>query len=165
MRSDSRLQWAELIATVGVLVSLVFVGLELRQNTSVARAQARNDLASLSQDWLLVLGQDPAANRAWRGSWYDDAPGGLSAVEESQAYYMMIALVRRLEVAYFHHQEGLIPEEALANYGMDSPVFESPDFRVEFWPGVRENFDPDFVSFFESLQGLQDVPRTPEEHG
>jgi hypothetical protein len=78
----------------------------------------------------------------------------LSAVEESQAYYMMIALVRRLEATYFHHQEGLIPEEALANYGMDSPVFESPRFRRGFWPTVRENFDPQFVKFFESMQGL-----------
>jgi hypothetical protein len=154
MREHSKLQWAETIATVGVLVSLVFVGLELRQNTAVARAQARNDLAMLAQDWLLVLGQDPTANRAWRAYWYDDDQGPLSAVDESQAYYLMIALVRRLEATYFHHQEGLIPQEALKNYGMDSPVFDSPRFRTEFWPTVRNNFDPQFVSFFELVQGL-----------
>jgi hypothetical protein len=153
-RGHSGMQWAELIATIGVLVSLIFVGLELRQNTAVARAQARNDLATLAQDWLLVLGQDSAANRAWNGYWYDDDVRPLSPVEESQAYYMMIALVRRLEATYFHHQEGLIPREALANYGMGSGVFESSRFRTEFWPAIRVNFDPEFVSFFESVQGL-----------
>ena len=153
-RGHSKLQWAELIATVGVLVSLIFVGLELRQSTLVARAQARSELATLDQDWLLVLGQDPATTRAWRVYWYDDDLGSLSPVEESQAYYMMIAMVRRLEATYFHHQEGLIPREALANYGMGSGVFGSPRFRTEFWPAIRENFDPDFVIFFESVQGL-----------
>jgi len=154
LRGHSKLQWAELIATVGVLVSLIFVGLELRQNTSVARAQARSELAALDQEWLLILGQDPAATRAWRAYWYDDDLGPLSPVEEGQAYYMMIAMVRRLETTYFHHQEGLIPREALATYGMGSGVFESRRFRTEFWPAIRENFDPAFVNFFESVQGL-----------
>lgn len=154
LRGHSKMQWAELIATFGVVVSLIFVGLELRQSTAVARAQARSELATLAQDWLLVLGQDSAANRAWIGYWSDEDLGPLSPVEESQAYYMMIALVRRLEVTYFHHQEGLIPREALANYGMGSGVFEGARFRTEFWPTIRENFDPEFVSFFESVQGM-----------
>jgi len=153
-RGHSKLQWAELLATVGVLVSLIFVGLELRQTTSVARAQARSELATLDQEWLLVLGQDPETTRAWRVYWYDDDLGSLSHVEESQAYYMMIAMVRRLETTYFHHQQGLIPREALANYGMGSGVFKGVRFRTEFWPTIRENFDPEFVSFFESVQGL-----------
>jgi hypothetical protein len=154
LRGHSKLQWAELIATVGVLVSLVFVGMELRQNTLVARAQARSELATLDQEWLLALGQDPAAARAWRVYWYDDDLGPLSPVEESQAYYIMIAMIRRLETTYFHHQQGLIPREALANYGMGSGVFASSRFRTEFWPVIRGNFDPEFVSFFESVQGL-----------
>ena len=153
-RGHSKLQWAELIATLGVLISLVFVGLELRQSTSVARAQARSDLAELGQGWLLTLAQDSDATRAWRVYWYDEELAPLSPEEEGRAYYLMIALVRRLEATYFHHQEGLIPEAALGNYGMRSGVFESLRFRTEFWPAIRETFDPDFASFFESVQGL-----------
>ena len=96
MGDRSRIQWVELVATIGVLVSLVFVGFELRQNTAVARAQARNDLAALGQELLLVLGQDSAANRAWRITWIDEELSEPSATEASQAYYMMIAMIRRL---------------------------------------------------------------------
>lgn len=148
------MQWAELVATIGVIVSLVFVGLELRQNTAVARAQARNELAALAQDWLLVLAQDSAANRSWTAYWYgDDDPGDATETDASRARYMMIALVRRLETIYFNHREGLIPEEALANYGMRSGAFDSPRFWADFWPELRETFDPDFVPFFESVHG------------
>ena len=69
--SPSKMQWAELVTTIGVLVSLIFVGLEVRQNTAVARAQARNDLASLSQEWLLAMAQDPTLNRAFMAYWLE----------------------------------------------------------------------------------------------
>ena len=68
----SRLQWVELVTTIGIVVSLVFVGLEIRQNTSVARAQARIDMATITQDWLLVLAQDPALTRAFDLYWNEE---------------------------------------------------------------------------------------------
>ena len=132
-------------------MSVAFVGFELQANTSVARAQARNDLAALSQEWLLVLGQDSAANRAWRATWSPD-PGSPppSAAEANQAYYLMIAMVRRVETIYHHYQEGLIPIEALSNYGIGTPAFRGVRFREEFWPEMRQQFDAGFVEFFES---------------
>lgn len=150
----SRMQLVELVATFGVLISLVFVALELRQNTAVARGQARNDLATLAQEFLLLLGQDPVANRAWRGHWQDEDVGALTPTDRSQAYYLMIAMVRRLETTYLHHRESLIPEAALESYGMRSPVFDGPRFRTEFWPRSRGMFDPDFTRYFEARLGL-----------
>ena len=48
----------ETLAALGVIASLVFVGVEIQQNTAVARSQARNDLATLNQEWLMQLASD-----------------------------------------------------------------------------------------------------------
>lgn len=37
--------WLEIVAAFGVILSLLFVGFEIRQNTTIARGQARQDLA------------------------------------------------------------------------------------------------------------------------
>ena len=150
----SRWQWAELVTTVGVLVSLVFVGLEIRQNTSVARGQARTDLATLNQDWLMGMAGDPALFRSFEAHWLEQPDIALSPLEEQQAFLAMVAVVRRLENAYLFYEEGLIPEEALGSYGMKAPWFELPPFRKEFWPGIRDTFDPNFVAFANRTWGL-----------
>ena len=146
----SRLQWVELVTTIGIVVSLVFVGLEIRQNTSVARAQARIDMATITQDWLLVLAQDPALTRAFDLYWNEER-SELTAVDESQAQRAMIALLRRLEAAYLLYQEELIPEQALGSYGVVSPYLGRPRFQDEFWPNIRGGFDETFVRFIEAI--------------
>jgi hypothetical protein len=145
----SRLQWAELITTLGVLVSLVFVGFEIRQNTAVARGQARTDLATLNQDWLMAMAADSALQRYFNVHWLED-DGELSRVQVVQAQNAMIAMVRRLENAFLFFREGLIPEGALRSYGMRGPWFERSRFRNEFWPYFKDTFDPEFVAFAES---------------
>ena len=39
----------ETLAALGVIASMVFVGMEIRQNTAVARASAHNDLVAGAQ--------------------------------------------------------------------------------------------------------------------
>ena len=147
-------QWAELVTTVGVLVSLVFVGLEIRQNTAVARSQARTDLATLNQDWLMGMASDPALFRSFQARWLDEPDAQLTPLEQQQAFLAMVAVVRRLENAYLFYEENLIPEEALGSYGMRSPWFDLAPFREDFWPGIRDTFDPGFVAFANRTWGF-----------
>ena len=68
-RSEQVRTWVEIIATVGVVLSLLFVGYEIRQNTAMARGEARQDLAALNQEWLLTLGQDAEFEALWNKVW------------------------------------------------------------------------------------------------
>ena len=153
-RSRSTRQWAELVTTIGVLLSLLFVGFEIQQNTAVARAQSRNELASLTQEWLHVLSQDALLNYAYVTYWSDGDITELTDTEMSQAQMFMTSLVVRLEATYLNHEQGLLPEEALRSYGMGAGVFASLRFRNEFWPEIRAEFNAEFVRFAESEWGM-----------
>lgn len=48
----------EIVGTVGVVLGLVFVGTEIRQNTLASRAQARQALAAQNWDFLLRIAED-----------------------------------------------------------------------------------------------------------
>ena len=76
--------WIEIVATVGVVISLLFVGYEIRQNTAMARGQARQELAALNQEWLLTLGQDAEYEALWN-AWLPRSDVTLTEDQERRA--------------------------------------------------------------------------------
>ncbi len=150
-------QWRELAAALGVIVSLLFVGYEIRQNTQVARGQARQQLAALNQEWLVLQSQDAEFNDLWTRAW-GGQDSTLTPAEWRRAQFMMTLNLRRLENVYFQHAEGLVDESALNSYGFqrtteNSDRYRTPRFR-EFWKERRAGYDPEFARFFEEKMGL-----------
>lgn len=146
----------ETVGFIGVVGSLVFVGMQIRQGTAVARGQARQDLAALNQEWLILLSTDSVFNRAFTKAWIEESDS-LTPYEESVAVWSMRLNVRRLENAYFQFAEGLVDESALDSYGFQATVtFRSTKFRA-FWVDERNAYDPDFVRYFEERFDLTGV--------
>ena len=59
----------EILAGAAVVASLVFVGLELRQNTAAVRAQTRQGLADQNTEFVSLISGTPELARAWAVRW------------------------------------------------------------------------------------------------
>jgi len=148
---QSRLtQWLEITAAVGVILSLLFVGFEIRQNTAIARGQARQDLAQLNQEWLVLLSQDVEYEALFDKA-YGPNPQELSPVEDRRAQYIMTVHLRRLENVYLQYREGLVDESALFAYGFSRVGIMNTQRFERYWRelGWRSAFDPGFADFLE----------------
>ncbi len=144
----------ELIATIAVVISLLFVGYEVRQNTKLARAQARHALAELNQDWLKYASQKET-NDIWYKVWYTDEE--VTPSEWRRGSFMMTIHLRRFENVFFQYSEGFFDDSALHSYGLqDKEVFRTPRFS-EYWIGEnwRSGFNQDFVAYFEAAKDIQ----------
>ena len=142
----------EVVGFLGVAASLLFVGLEIRQNTAAARGQTRQDLAALNQEWLTLLAADSAFSELYFRAWSED--GEVAPHELRRVEFMIVLEMRRLENVFFQHREGLVDDSALQSYGLQDLDIAHPRFR-EWWvdQGWRSAFDPEFVSFQESRPG------------
>jgi len=163
-----RIQWKELVAALGVVLSLLFVGYQIRQNTLVARGQTRQNLATLNQQWLILQSQDAEFHELWRRAWIA-SDTTLSSSDSARANFMMLLNLRRLENVYFQFSEGLVDESALRSYGLQPSaailsVYRGPRFRA-YWEKTRESFHPGFVRFFEENVGLRTATETRESRG
>ena len=146
------MRWRELVAALGVIVSLAFVGLQIRQSTAVARGQVRQELASLNQDFLSLM-TDEDLSRIWIRAWESEEELELEREEELRASMLMNMTLRRFENVFFQFSEGLIDESALGSYGLQrTSVFGSTRFR-RLWMNVRPGFDAEFVAYFEGKLG------------
>lgn len=138
----------EALGFIGVVASLVFVGLQIRQNTSVARGQTRQQLAALNQEWLILVSTDSAFRNNFQKAWMQKSDS-LTRDEAVRASWAMRLNMRRLENTYFQFAEGLIDESALNSYGFSAGgTFESARFHT-WWGRERSSFDPGFVKMFD----------------
>jgi len=158
MSSDDS-QWrgvGGLVATIGVILSLIFVGMELRQSTVISRAQTRQGLADRNGDLISSIAQNPELARAWGIMWrerLDSIP--LTHTDSTQANWAMFGMLRHVENVYLQYLEGVVDESVLDSYGFrGNDNFEGAQFP-DWWAPRRHRFDPRFVEEFEAEYGLR----------
>ena len=79
----------ELAGAVAVLLGLIFVGLELRQNTAAVQAATFQDLIHASSDFLVDIGSDPATQRIYvNGMRHDSLLLGIFSISARKAILM-----------------------------------------------------------------------------
>ena len=152
-RSTGWAGWKEAVAAIGIILSLTFVAVELRQNTKAIQATVRNDLASASRDWTLATATSPELAEA-RVKW--EAGDEMTEVEFIMVQQLAIGLLRNAENVYLQVRNGSVDESALVGHGFRGvPLLEADRFVV-FWQstGISQKFNPDFVEAFEAQNPL-----------
>ncbi len=140
----------QILATGSVILSLGFVGYELRQNTSVARMGAYQAFADGVAERNHMLATDPILTPLVTRVSAGAMPDEFSAVEQVRIRLNFAGLLRLWEGLYRSVQEGVLPSETLEVVGQGG-AFNNPYFR-SIWPTrLRSSFTEDFVEFFESL--------------
>jgi hypothetical protein len=104
----SKSSWIETTGIFAIILSLVFVGFELRQNTRIAEAQALSELNALSNENLRLRLETPGLAELrikWR-----QAPEDLSELEQDtfQAYWQSV--LNAYENAFMFYDRGIIDE-------------------------------------------------------
>lgn len=148
---------ARMVAALGVIASLVFVGLELRQNTAALLAQTRQGVPDRNADAIYAVAENPELARAWTLMWQRGSDHGeaLTMADSAQARWAMWGMLRFVEHAFLQVEEGILPQSALNGYGFRGNTnFMTPEFAA-FWRGIRERFDERFVAAFEAEYGMQ----------
>ena len=101
---------AEVVAAVAVIVTLVFLVLEMRSNTDAIRAQTYTELMTQINDWRALTVTDPTLSELTDKR---DADGweGLSSVEERRVWYRSIVLWGIYESAFYARERGVLGED------------------------------------------------------
>ncbi|MDA9902637.1 hypothetical protein N9D99_08985 [Gammaproteobacteria bacterium] len=102
--------WIQLVGMLSLVASLIFVGMELRQNQQVAKVTAYQALAEQIASYNALLLTHPEINLIRNAALNNES---LSEKDEEQyrAFYRM--LQRQSELAYLQFENGIIDEELL----------------------------------------------------
>jgi hypothetical protein len=151
----------QVLSAGAVVLSLIFVGFEIRQNTAAQRAQTRQALADGSRELVLTLATDPILLRAYRGvfplSDGQSPTEGLAPSDSSQARMLMFAQLRNAENVFMQYREGVVDESVLRTYAFTDPRYQTSVF-AEYWRQQTVRLDPGFAKAFEEANGIGRAP-------
>jgi len=142
---------SKVFAAIGVIVSLIFVGVEIRQNTSATRGatfQAISDGAA--QSAFDAAGNDHLPKLFAQIRESDPPLSEFSAEDQERLRFIFLFTVRRLENIWVQVNEGVVDQGAYERFQPRVGYIGAHSFR-DFWNEGKSAFSSDFVSHFEKL--------------
>jgi len=140
----------ESIAVLGVVLSLIFVGMELRQNTIASRSAAFQELGiATAQGWLEMSQNRELSDIVQLAS---SGPGGYDQLSASDAAILrayLLSFIRLSETIYLQIEQGLLDEAAFDTLGYGDSTFGNIAVE-EAWPDMKPLITPSFASYVES---------------
>lgn len=125
----SRTEKIEVVGVVAVLLGLVFVGLELRQNSDLLRITATQTLAAEYSDSLEVMAYDGEAACIYALG--VNGLHNLNDVQRLRFFVQMFLIFRSAEQLHYYSLEGMVEDRVWRG-------FERQLMEVANLPGVRE---------------------------
>ena len=142
--------WFELIGLFGVISSLVFVGVEIRQNTAAVKGATHQTVAEQINELTLTIASDERLAKIVSSMYNDNKQrADMSSEDQLSLDFLLLTGYRRVENIYLQYKNGLLTEDAFSRIGMG--IYRTKLVR-EVWEERKGDFEKDFVIFFEELR-------------
>ena len=140
---------AELAGALGVIVSLVYLASQIRQNTKSLQSNAFQAVSDSAIQRFLALAQDDDLADLYLTGISDWK--SLSARERLQFDMWMRASLRGFENYYYQHKNGLLEEQLWAAHLEALRANVAPKGFAEWWLRARVTFSADFVDTVDRI--------------
>jgi hypothetical protein len=140
----------EIIGLISVIGSLIFVGVEISQNTQAVRGATHQAVFDQVSEYYLTMASDKELAELAAGALLNKIKRNeLSMGDRLRTDMVIMTGIRRVENIFMQHKNGILDDDAFKMIGMDS--YRS-DYALDAWNSWKGGFDSDFVSFFEKLR-------------
>ena len=97
---------AEIISAVAIIISLIFVGVQIKANTKATQASTFHEIAALDINILLNFGNSQELARII--TTYRDDPDSLNEEEQNHGFYLFGAEVRHVENLFLQNENKML---------------------------------------------------------
>ena len=139
---------AEIISAIAIVISLVFVGLQIQQSNRLARAEAfrtpTSDINAINAAFMAI----PDFKSGFRKVIDRQSRSTLSREEILVVNSYLISLTNIFAQLSREIRLGVLPPGSLENFS-GRELFSTP-YYIESWPELKTALDPIYVKEYES---------------
>ena len=137
---------ANLLAALGVLITLIYLARQVRQANLLQRFQVRQHMAQQAQSELYRWASDPSLRDSFV------KPDPLSPSEQEVVHYFLLAAMRQREWEWFQFKDGVIKQDVYEAYHGVIALHLGIERTRRWWRTVgRVGFNSDFVADVDAL--------------
>ncbi len=141
---------AESAGAVGVIVSLGYLAIQVRQNTRSVRAAASEELV-LGWNNAAEFMKTPHGARVYHLGASPDTIGQLTEEERVMLRILALQVLRVYEQAFYQHQAGMLDDRIWAGWVTQIRLTYALAWFGPSWEARRPLVDEEFARFIESL--------------
>ncbi len=158
--------YADIIGGVAVVMSLIYVGIQIRRNTKSSQSQtnqsAHESLATVS---LAVAKDSDFSNLARKGMLAFDE---LTEEEKFQFILLMVTIFRRYENIFYQYQKRFLEKDLWEGYSRSMLLYFYTSGGQAFWTLRRTHFSGLFQKYLDSTSphdvgSVVELKRPPEQ--
>jgi hypothetical protein len=141
---------AEITSSIAILVTLVFLVVQMQQNSAALQADGRQELLVGEYEYLFRLADNPS----FQLNWYESE---LTDEQKLQVHFMLTAFLRNREIAWLQYQNGILDDATWESYQSPIAIVLASHQARNWWRGGSESlFEPSFVANVNEM--IVDVP-------
>lgn len=152
MKKD--IEWMNLSASIAVILGIVFLGLEIRQNTEMMKSQTRDSISEkqmMFSEWVATESDLALAiSKANAGQ-------AMTPAEGVQYAYFLAGVWREWENSYYQFQEGLFERDEFEPRMNRWHDMMRTKLVRDSWVATRMNYSPGFREEVDRIVGSFNV--------
>ena len=156
MNVETLSAWAQLIASIGVILSLFYLAAQVRQNTRSSRAIVVDSLANSMHDLAFEMAKNDQLLKIITTTLQDWE--GATELERARAASFMLGYFKLFENAWFQMRKGMLEQDQWEGYdAFLRTVWTQPAVKT-WWSMRRTFFAPGFRNYVESVEQASGAP-------
>lgn len=137
---------AEIISGIAIIVSLIFVGVQIKRNTQATQASTFQAIADLDINLLLSFGNSKELARLI--STFRDNPDSLTEEEQNHGFYLFGAEVRHVENLFLQYENKMLSDKHWhSRKALVDGIVLSAGFGALLKSPFRKYFDGSFIHY------------------
>jgi len=138
---------AEIVAAVAVVISLIYVGIQVNDSAAAVKSAAANDANVALQSWYFEIGSSPESSDSYFRTMMSAEP--TSDEEEFRFLMMTHALFLGIQNSFLLAEEATIDQELRRAMGAAINGTRTIPGIQRFWRQRKQYFHADFVEWVD----------------
>ena len=148
----------EILGLVAIIGSLIFVGIEIRQNSLAVRGATHQSISEQVTKLYMHIATNERLSKLVSQMLPNDTSNDtsdynlrnkLNAADRLSLDFTVLTGLRRVENIYLQESDGILSDKAFERIGLE--FYQTP-FSRETWEKYKTGFDKNFINFFEKLR-------------
>ena len=136
---------AEVISAAGVIASLIYLAVQIRQSTKVSRAETTKDLYLASREAILDIASNDSLAKIWTEIRHDV----FDNEDDARRYAFYQSFFRLYELQFNLAEQGLLDDHIARSYTLIIRMFARTRYFADYWSIARREFNETFAVYVD----------------
>jgi hypothetical protein len=140
----------EILGILAIIGSLIFVGIEIRQNSVEIRGSTHQTISEQVTKLYMTIASDERLSKLVSEMMAnEELRNELNATDQLSLDFIVLTGLRRIENIYLQQLDGILSDKAFDRIGLE---FYRAQYARQSWEKYKTGFDSAFIDFFEELR-------------